>query len=416
MTNMAQMGTESVSARMDDVCGSPYSSSKTHLVPKIPAVTVIKSPSASPSRPRASTTGAAQERRVSRPKSSSVDLSSRDSSQSRYSLHPGDGNPRMWQEEKSSSKPRTFVPYIEEVFHSSNSDLVLVPKREAAATPESETGQQLTPSNSSFSSRLVTNPIGIGYRPLSSNSENCEAEKVGFSDSPDNARSKLKLAALPNRSSDVPEAIADVVYSNQKNSTHSWADLPQCASDKDDDMEDEECEFDESEDDSFEERWVRTDDNFEARVFRATENDFDLATRLAPHLYDLFREEESPVVGFWSAAFQQCAANSHENSAGKDGGEFESLSYGTNHRTILGKRKKREKDDENEEGDDKQERHGQDDGSNGGGADGSHPLLLACPFNKSNPSKYNGSSISPQTKKFEYRTCDSGYKNEQRFK
>lgn len=53
--------------------------------------------------------------------------------------------------------------------------------------------------------------------------------------------------------------------------------------DENDDMDHEDSGSG-SEDDSIEERWVPQDEDFEAKVLRATENNFELAAQLIPRL------------------------------------------------------------------------------------------------------------------------------------
>jgi hypothetical protein len=174
----------------------------------------------------------------------------------------------------------------------------------------------------------------------------------------------------------------------------------------------------ESENDSIEERWVSTDEDFEARVLRATENNFGLAARLIPQLYEMFQQEESSVVGFWETSYRKRVGNSYDQGSKIQGGGGDSLGNGTGQNSNDRKRQ-REDDEENGE-EDKNSQEGNRDGDRGNtkgcGGGGSYPPLLACPFNKKYPLKYNGSYRSPYGGKYEYRTCDSGFENDHRFR
>jgi hypothetical protein len=181
-------------------------------------------------------------------------------------------------------------------------------------------------------------------------------------------------------------------------------------------MDNEECEFDDSEDDSFEERWVPTDEAFEASILRTTGNNLDLAARLIPQLYEMFQQEESFVVGFWETCYRTRVGNPYDQGAGMPGGWGEPFSSNTGQNTNLGKRQ-RENEEENSQGDDNQDGDRDGDGSNtkGCGAGDSKPLPFACPFNKKYPSIYDRFYRSPNGKG-EYSTCESGFDTYQRFK
>lgn len=187
------------------------------------------------------------------------------------------------------------------------------------------------------------------------------------------------------------------------------------AADEDDEIDNES----ESENDSIEERWVSTDEDFEASVLRATDNNFNLAARLIPQLYEMFQQEESPVVGFWETCYRTRVGNSYNQGSatqGRGGGSFGS--YTGQHSND---RKRQREDDEGNGEEDNNNQEGNRDGgwgnTKGGTSGSSYPQPLACPFNKKYPLKYNGSYRSPHGgRKGEYRTCDSGFDNENRFR
>jgi hypothetical protein len=186
------------------------------------------------------------------------------------------------------------------------------------------------------------------------------------------------------------------------------------ASDEDDEMDDES----ESENDSIEERWVSTDEDFEASVLRATENNSSLAARLIPQLYEMFHEEESSVVGFWKTCYRKRVGNSYDRGPETPGGEGDLLGGYTGQNSNDRKRQRGDDEDNGEEDNNNQEGNRDGDWGNtkGRGGEGSYPLALACPFNKKYPLKYTSSYRSPNGRKCEYRTCDSGFDNDHRFR
>ena len=181
-------------------------------------------------------------------------------------------------------------------------------------------------------------------------------------------------------------------------------------------MDDEYHEI-ESETDSIEQRWVSTDENFEASVLRATENNLDLAARLIPQLYEMFQQEESSVIGFWETCYRQRVGNSYGQGSGTPGGGDSLCGY-TSQNTNDRKRQRKGDKDNGEEENNNQEGNGDGDRGNakGGAAGGSDSLSFACPFKKKYPEKYNGTVTSSNGKKGEYRTCDSGFDNDNRFR
>jgi hypothetical protein len=100
---------------------------------------------------------------------------------------------------------------------------------------------------------------------------------------------------------------------------------------EDDDIDDDS----ESENDSIEERWVPTDEDFEARVLRATENNFSLAARLIPQIYEMFQQEGSSFVGFWETSYQKRVGNSYGQGSKTQGGGGDSLGNGTSQTQMI---------------------------------------------------------------------------------
>jgi hypothetical protein len=187
--------------------------------------------------------------------------------------------------------------------------------------------------------------------------------------------------------------------------------------DEDDELDDEESSF-ESEEDSFEQRWIPTDEGLETSVLRATGNNLSLAARLIPPLHEMFQREKSSVVGFWEPWYRQKAGDSYDQDSGEQGDGGELLSSYTD-RHANNRKRQRENDEENGQGADKNQDRDKDGdaGSNEGSSGGScNSRLFACPFNKRYPSMYNGLYRSPSARKGEYKTCESGFDTEQRFR
>lgn len=166
----------------------------------------------------------------------------------------------------------------------------------------------------------------------------------------------------------------------------------------------------ESEDYSIEERWVTQDEDFEAKVLRATENNFELAAQLIPLLYAMFHQEQSPVVGPWETCGQKRAGNSSDQPTGTSGGVSSS---GTNTSQTAHGRKRQRNIDEGSGGgkNDNQKGNGDGDGGNFSSADGSNILPLVCPLNGKDPSKYNGSYGDPNVREGVYRVCEARFKS-----
>jgi hypothetical protein len=222
-----------------------------------------------------------------------------------------------------------------------------------------------------------------------------------------------ELPSHPHQGSEVDEEAGSKIKidSSEPKATFagSWAD-------GDDELDDEESSF-ESEEDSFEERWIPTDEDLETSVLQATGNNLDLAARLIPPLYEMFQQEKSSVVGFWEPCYRQKPGNSYDQDSGEQGDGGEPLSSHTDQHANNRKRQ-RENDEEHQGADNNQDRDRDGDAGNNAGSSGANPnsRLFACPFNKKYPSKYNGLYRSPNARKGEYKTCESGFDTEQRFR
>lgn len=186
---------------------------------------------------------------------------------------------------------------------------------------------------------------------------------------------------------------------------------PEFESDGDDDIEDEHHES-ESENDCIEEEWVPRDEDFGARVLRATENNSGLAARLGPQLYKIFHEEESSIVGFWEMGYRKRGGNSNDYTAGTPGGGGDYLSTNTGQNITRRKRQKTSNKDNGDGNDnDSQDGDRDDDGTHtGSSAEASKCRPFACPFNKKDPSKYNSSYrwLKGETEG-NYKGCELGY-------
>jgi hypothetical protein len=261
--------------------------------------------------------------------------------------------------------------------------------------------------NTSSRKRYVTTTQISRSRSLTETSEDDKLKKPPALGSSLPSGPKELHSSAPETSNAIQE-----VYSPRPNN-----DSGDPASDEDDEIDDEYHEND-SETDSIEQRWVSTDEDFEASVLRATENNLDLAARLIPLLYEMFQQEESSVVGFWETCYRQRVGNSYGQGSGTPGGGGDSLHGYTSQNKNDRKRQRKEDEDNGEEENNNQEGNGDPDRGNtkGGSAGGSDSLSFACPFKKKYPEKYNGTVTSSNGKKGEYRTCDAGFDNDNRFK
>ncbi|PMD15903.1 hypothetical protein NA56DRAFT_323371 [Hyaloscypha hepaticicola] len=364
--------------------------SQPHADPSIPSEIFI-----SPSRSRAMTESEVQKSqrpKHEKPKSASICSLSDETRQLLYTWHPFHKDPEMPKDQGSTSKPR----YVEKASYADgDSD----PEPEGITTPTREWGHQLTP---------LTN--------TSSESEYCEPQKVLASENPDRdvrpGPEELSMHA-PTASEAIQDADASIKVDDWQSKVIL---LSGCSSGEDDDMEDDEHELLDSEDDYFEERWVSTDKEFEATVFHATGNDFCLAARLIPQLYEMFRQEESSVVGFWEMCYRQRVGNSYGQGPGEQGGSAGPRRSDASPTTRLRKRLRENDDGDGEGADNNQDGDKNDDGNTEEHIGSPKPPPFACPFNKKYPSFYNGLHRSPDTRKGEYKTCQLGYDTEQRFK
>jgi hypothetical protein len=308
-------------------------------------------------------------------------LPSREGSQDEYKLYPDFEDLRIEKDQRSTKKPR----YVEECLEANHSNNDSDPRRETSIPKPPVAAQQLTPlTKASSSTRYATNRQNDRPRLLIVTSEDDEFKKLPV-DSPESPQSKSN-----------PQEVS---------------------SDKYDDTDDQECEF-ESEEDCFEERWVPNDEDFEANVIRATGNDFALAARLIPQLYEMFEQEESPVVGFWEAGYRKCAGNSSGYTSGSPGGGFNQFGSYTGQSTNRKKRQRGNDEDSGEGSSSNQDGDGDGDGGNaeGSATSGSSTHPLACPFNKKYQSKYNGSYKPLNGKRGVYKSCGLGFADYQRFR
>ncbi len=213
---------------------------------------------------------------------------------------------------------------------------------------------------------------------------------------------------------DVSDAIEGVDSMLKEDSPHSKSTHQELSSDEEDYMDNVDYQS-ESEDNSCDEGWVTTNKDFGARVLRATDNNFGLAARLIPQLYDMFQKEKSPVVGFWQASYHTYTGNPSEYATGTSGGGFNSSGTYTGQNTNQGKRKRGNDEGNGEGSSNNRDGDGDGDGGNtrGSAVGGPISLPLACPFNKRDPLKYNAHYGSPNGKGV-YKTCESGFYSDHR--
>lgn len=184
----------------------------------------------------------------------------------------------------------------------------------------------------------------------------------------------------------------------------------------DDDMDDER-DF-ESVADSSEERQVLTDEDFEASVLRATGNNFSLSAQLISQLYRMYQHEDLPLVSVLETHFHKCVGGSFDQAVGSLSGGFISSSSYIGQRTNSQKRHREgDKGNDDEEGNDGEGNGDGDQGSTEGGNFGeSNTYSLVCPFNKRHPQIHNRFYRSPSGRRGEYKTCESGFDTDHRFK
>jgi len=175
----------------------------------------------------------------------------------------------------------------------------------------------------------------------------------------------------------------------------------------DNEINEEESEQSESEDEALGDIWVPSSEDFEQRVLHATDFNFELAAHLIPVLYTTFQGEESSVLGRWETSYRTRAGRLHDQSAGICGG----IHFSGGDQSRAPPSRKRRKGNETED-DDTQNGQGNGDelSDNPDQNIANESFLLACPFYKRDPSKYNGSSYrTSEVRKGEYAKCDSGF-------
>lgn len=187
------------------------------------------------------------------------------------------------------------------------------------------------------------------------------------------------------------------------------------------DEEDDEQE-DNSDQDDDDDEWSGENGNLESLVISAVDKDYSLAAFLIPLLHRDFNVALKSKVENW-----RCAA-SHAGAG--DGAKHESSPANTSPSQGSGsgpsrKRRRTDSDEGARDGRDKDQDE-EDQKDPGGGKMGppSTPLsgntrepLLACPFHKRDPIKYNVHGDSGSGKKHRYRPCTGpGFKSIQRLK
>jgi hypothetical protein len=156
-------------------------------------------------------------------------LPSREGSQDEYKIYPDFDDLRIEKDQRSTKKPR----YVEECLEAKHSDNDSGPRRETSAPKPPVAAQLLTLlTKASSSIRYATNVKNDRQRSL-----------IVISGDDD-------LKKLPLNSPESPQ---------------SKSNPQEVSSDKCDDMDDQECEF-ESEEDCFKERWVPNGEDFEVNV------------------------------------------------------------------------------------------------------------------------------------------------------
>jgi len=204
---------------------------------------------------------------------------------------------------------------------------------------------------------------------------------------------------------------------SEKSKLDSIGVLSEFVSEDDHDMDDEESDI-ESEEDYVEERWRSTEEAFEASVVRATGNNLELAARLIPQLYEIFQQEQSPVIGFWETCYRERGGPSYVPGSGTQGGDQPLGGYSGQDTNTWKRQKRADEDDRgdyrNNQGGDR-DRDGNRKNTNDTDAESKTTLHLACPFNKRQPKIYNRFHGSPEGKG-EYNICESGIPNDKDFR
>jgi hypothetical protein len=195
------------------------------------------------------------------------------------------------------------------------------------------------------------------------------------------------------------------------------------------DVGDDENEEDEEDDEDDENEWSGQDDNLEARLVAALGHDLPLAAYLIPLLYKVFRSEVSAkitrTVGPWCNEVTKCApdrasggktsSSAAPNSSNMSGNDARKRSRGLD--SMSHDQEPDDEDDEDEDEDD--DKRGPKRSKNHPDSGGPTPNpRLACPFYKSDPSKYGVQHEAIETdKKTDFRVCAGpGFRNITRLK
>lgn len=156
-----------------------------------------------------------------------------------------------------------------------------------------------------------------------------------------------------------------------------------------------------------EDHWVPHDDDFEALVIQATENDYELAAQLIPQLHKIFHQDHSSIVGSWEVCHQKCVGESSGRSGGATGGSISNIN-GSEYNSW--KKRKAGKFDDDADHDQQDDGTGNNDpDSYNAGNNATSKPLLACPLHKKHPDIFNSSYRLPNERKGKYKTCSSGF-------
>jgi len=183
---------------------------------------------------------------------------------------------------------------------------------------------------------------------------------------------------------------------------------------------DDDDEVDSEDDDE----WSGENDEMDATIIAAVNGDLALAAVLIPFLHRDLRSAVQSKVENWqyhAAAGENVSTTGNSSAGGNGSNSSQGESPSGN--------KKRRRSDSRPRGRKDEEDDDEDNGGDDGGIDGDgHDLpgspnqalpLLACPFYKRDPQKYNIQHITSrgQAKKTDYRSCAGpGFKSIQRLK
>lgn len=192
---------------------------------------------------------------------------------------------------------------------------------------------------------------------------------------------------------------------------------------------DDDTEVSESDSESYDDEnedqdddWSGEDGNLEATVIAAVDGDLDLAAFLIPLIHNNFNSTIRRKIESWR---QYGAASSSADSSGS-GAHNGSASTSSNQSPTNSRKRQRlgsngiggenhgneEEEEEDEDRDmNPKNREAEPQDLN------SSSLMLACPFNKLDSTKYSQHNTSGQGKRTDYRTCAGpGFKSIQRLK